>query len=228
LARRAIFKGIIGPMRYGRSAGYDARRYWQDRLGKYGPSLRGAGHEGLSESDNAQMNADAADTLLKELDRAGLDLPQCEVLDVGPGSGFAARLLHRAGVRSYVGLDITDTLFDRLQSEFPSYQFRRADISEQHVTGYFDLVLMLDVLEHIVDEGRLSDALANARLALKAGGILAVSLPMAEGSPRSLFYLRLWDFKDICGRLSGLILSTPVQWRDGQLILARLTDAVDA
>jgi 2-polyprenyl-3-methyl-5-hydroxy-6-metoxy-1,4-benzoquinol methylase len=125
-------------------------------------------------------------------------------------------------------LDITEALFDRLQNEFPSYQFRRADISEQRVTGWFDLILMLDVLEHIVDERRLSDALANARSALNTGGILAVSLPMAEGSPRALFYIRLWDIKDICGRLSGLTLSTPVQWRDGQLILARLTNAVDA
>ena len=228
LLRRAVAKRIIGPMRYGRGADYDARRYWDDRLAKYGASLRGAGHEGLSERENAELNHAAADVLLRELRRAGLDLPQCAVLDIGPGNGFATALMRRAGVRSYLGLDISSTLFERLQQDFPSYHFQCADICEQKADGRFDLILMLDVLEHIVDDSRLSNALANARSALKPAGVLAVALPIADGSPRAFFYLRLWDLNEIVCRLPGFAMDAAVPWRDGQLLLARIAGSSDS
>ena len=55
--RRAASKLLTGPLKYRRGTGYDARRYWSDRFGRYGMSLRGPGNEGLSNDENRRLYA---------------------------------------------------------------------------------------------------------------------------------------------------------------------------
>ena len=52
---RILYKYTIGKLKYGRGDTYDAERYWSDRFEKYGASLLGPGHEGLSEDENEHM-----------------------------------------------------------------------------------------------------------------------------------------------------------------------------
>jgi SAM-dependent methyltransferase len=221
LVLRAIQKLLLGPLRYGKGGDYAAERYWRNRLGRSAGSLRGPGHEGLSEAENARLYSEAAGVFKRACQTHQIDLRNASVLDVGCGTGEFTRLCHEEGVARYVGMDLTDVLFPALTATYPHYAFTQSDITTDRPAGPYDLVLALDVLEHVVDRDRLARALANLAAAVAKGGHLFVALPLAEGSPRPFFYLRLWSFDEVSAGLEGLVPSPPIPWRDGWLLVAR-------
>lgn len=228
LVRRAVQKLLLGPLRYRKGGDYAAEQYWRDRLGRNAGSLRGPGHEGLSDEENARLYAEAAKVFRQACRAHGIDLGKASVLDVGCGTGEFTRLCHEEGVARYVGVDLTDVLFPTLSGAYPQYAFTRSDITTDRPEGRYDLVLALDVLEHVVDRDRLARALGNLAAAVAEGGHLFIALPLAEGSPRPFFYLRLWSFEEVSGGVEGLVPSPPIPWRDGWLLVARRPLAPDA
>ncbi len=211
--KRILFKTLVGPMKYGRENGYDAARYWSDRFAKYGGALRGAGHEGLSEEENEEMYREAARTFTNLCAQEGVDLPNARVLDIGCGTGFYTELLHNLGVRRYVGMDVAEVLLPGLAGRFPEYEFRRGDITEDKVEGEFDLVLMIDVIEHIVEESKFSRAMENVKSCMSDRGAFIVS-GMRDVSKKHLFYLRWWSVEDVKMRFPGFLFSAPAPFRD--------------
>lgn len=106
------------------------------------------------------------------------------ILDVGCGDGLffdrLRRFGHVEGLEPDRGL-IADTRWrDRIRAEPLDRRFR-ADHA-------FDLVLMLDVLEHIEDD---REALAAARDALRPGGTLLLTVPALQ---------RLWSRHDVANQ----------------------------
>ncbi|HZU37325.1 MAG TPA: class I SAM-dependent methyltransferase [Gemmataceae bacterium] len=218
--RRFFWKTVIGPLRYVKSGYYDAERYWQDRYRKYGTSLRGAGDEGLSEEENVASKKDDAQVLLQLCRQESINLSQARVLDVGCGTGFFAGFLRDQGVKHYVGADITDVLFPQLRATYPTFTFRKADITTDTVPGEFDLVLMLYVIIHIMDEERLSQALAHVRQVLSEHGCVLIG-PLQKVSERRFFYLRSWSLEDIQQRFPGFHMGPPVPFREGFAVAVR-------
>lgn len=219
--RRAFNKLLAGRLRYARGRGYDAHRYWTDRLGKYGASLKGPGHEGLSEEANAAMYREAAEIFQEICQREGVRLDQANVLDIGCGNGFYTRLCRDLGVAHYTGVDITDVLFPRLAAEFPRFSFRRIDVTRDRIEGTFDLILMIDVVEHIVEPASLDVAMTAVRGCLKRTGLLVLALPLKAAGSKSLFYLRFWSLDDITQRFADHEIRRPLPFRDGHLIAIR-------
>jgi SAM-dependent methyltransferase len=217
LLKRILYKTLIGPARYGRREGYDYARYWNDRFSKYGESLRGAGHEGLSEEKNKEMYREAARTFAEVCEKEGVDFNSARVLDIGCGTGFYSQLLYDLGVKHYVGMDVADVLFPQLARRFPEYEFRKGDITGEKVRGEFDLVLMIDVIEHIVEESKLSSAMDNVRDCMGKKGVFVVS-GMRDISKKHLFYLRWWSVEDIKKRFPGYEHGTPIPFRDSYIL----------
>jgi 2-polyprenyl-3-methyl-5-hydroxy-6-metoxy-1,4-benzoquinol methylase len=216
---------VVGPLRYRDQAGYAAERYWSDRLAKYGEGVRGSGHEGLSERENAALNAQAGATLLAAIGSEGFDLTAVRVLEIGPGVGQWTKLLRDSGVDHYTGMDISNVLFDHLKAVFPGFVFTQGDICKTRPRGRYDIVLLLDVIEHIVTEESLSAALSNAVSALADNGLILVAFPHERRSPRPFFYLRLWEREHVASLLGTLALRSDAAWRDGVLIAARARSA---
>lgn len=217
---RAFYKTLLAPLKYRTKSGYDAAQYWRDRLTTYGTSLKGVGDEGLSEQENREMYESAAKSFLSLCEQEGINFATAQVLEIGCGNGFYTRLLQEQGVNRYLGVDITDTLFPSLMTRFPSFQFIRRDITTEPIVGKFDLILMIDVIEHIVNEGKLDFAMSNVQSCLAENGRFVVA-PVTDQGRRSLFYVRFWSVEDIKQRLPGCLLGEPIPFRYSHLLVAR-------
>jgi 2-polyprenyl-3-methyl-5-hydroxy-6-metoxy-1,4-benzoquinol methylase len=72
------------------------------------------------------------------------------VLDVGCGDGAFLSVLNSAGLQNLSGIDVVEEAIRLAHALVPHAQFEKLDINE--VTGLFELVTAIEVLEHISDE----------------------------------------------------------------------------
>jgi SAM-dependent methyltransferase len=215
---RGFNKLLIAPRRYAIGDDYDAARYWEDRFRKHGPSLASVGDEGMNEAEIRSAYDSQAGDIFAMLEQAGIVLAPARLLEIGCGNGYYAERLRERGVTRYQGVDITDAFFPLLRQRFPGFDYQRGDITADRVAGEFDVVLMIDVIEHIVTEGKLMSALANVAAMTAKGGVLVLA-PVAPRGRRSLFYVRFWAQDDVMRGLPGFA----VVERSGRALLLRKT-----
>jgi 2-polyprenyl-3-methyl-5-hydroxy-6-metoxy-1,4-benzoquinol methylase len=123
------------------------------------------------------------------------------VLDVGCGKGFLATELMRNGNR-VTGIDALPA-----EEVLPSLErYFQADLEKGiGEAGTFDRVLLLDVLEHMKDPGRL---LTECKAALKRNGLLVVSLPnIANITVRLKLLFGKFDYQE-----RGIMDKTHLRW----------------
>jgi SAM-dependent methyltransferase len=217
LLKRLVYKKVIGPIRYGAPSGYDAERYWRDRLQRHGSSLRGPGDEGLSEEENQRRYQLAARALAECERMAGIDVATARILDIGCGTGFYAQFHYDVGARTYTGIDLTDVLFGQLRERFSTYRFLQLDVTRDAIPGKFDLVLMIDVAEHIIAEEAMDGAVENVRRALSPGGVFFVG-PVMRRAKHHLFYVRFWSEDEMRSRFLDHEEVSAVPFRGGVLL----------
>lgn len=122
-----------------------------------------------------------------------------KLLDLGGGIGGTAAAARSAGLVDTVGVaDLVENDENPMQLDF-RYQGNLEDsvLIEKIVAkeGKFDVILALDILEHLVDPWTVVERLHNS---LKAGGYLVTSIPNIR-SYRALLPLLLrnrWDYQD--------------------------------
>jgi 2-polyprenyl-3-methyl-5-hydroxy-6-metoxy-1,4-benzoquinol methylase len=215
---RAVFKGFLAPRLYGRGPNYDAERYWQDRLTKHGlSSLRGVGDEGLSEEANLSYYAEAAHVLTDICRLENVQFSAVNMLDIGCGNGYYTRLFREAGVANYTGLDITNVFLKRLTDQYPGYAFAQCDITRDRVGGTFDLIVMIDVIEHIMLEDGLLAALNNVNRCLSPTGLFLVA-PIMNTGGRHLFNVRFWKLDELQSMLPGFYVARRAPFRTGDIV----------
>lgn len=197
LLKRVIFKTFIGPFKYRTDNDYDAQKYWNDRFSKYGKTLTASGDEGLSEEENRHDYELALNVITSVFNKENIAFEKTEVLEIGCGTGFYTQLLHDLKVKKYIGIDIANVLFPELKHKFPSSTFIQKDITtEEVITSPFDLIIMIDVIEHIVSKDKLVFAMKNVQKCLKKDSIFIIA-PIMETSKKHLFYLHSWTLEDI-------------------------------
>ena len=221
LLQTAFRRLVVDPLRYGQGPGYDARRFWGDRFRRHGLSLAGSGLERLSGEANAVMYAEAAKRFKEVLLEEKVQLLGARVLEIGCGPGFYTDLCRQLGAQSYVGVDITDVLFPVLREKFPEWDFQKQDVTEGVIEGLFDVVLMIDVAQHIVEDHRLTAALVNVTRSLAPDGTFLINLPDPSSGPRRLCHARLWSPQEVWPRLPGFEVSVPRSFRGGSLFALR-------
>jgi SAM-dependent methyltransferase len=216
-------------LRYRLPGGYRSRAYWTSRLGRYGFDLRGVGCDSLSDAENRRMYAQAREQFLTLVGAQGVDLTAARVLDVGCGTGFYADLCAQAGCSRYVGLDITDTLLPELRRRLPAFTFRQLDITEpaqaaQDWGGPFDLVLMIDVTQHITQDDRFTRAMQTIRASLAAGAVFIVT-SWLDALARRSFFERSRDLAAYQAEFPGYRFSPPQRFRDKFIFAVRMAFA---
>lgn len=162
---------------------YRPEPYWEKRHRRYGMDLRGVGNSSLSAEQNEAMYVQACRIVLEVCGRQGVDWKSAHVLDIGCGSGFYTALFQECGVVAYTGVDITKVLFPNLQKRFPHDQFVQLDVTQDELQDVYDLIVMIDVTQHIVQPRRFRRAMKNVWAHLKPGGLFLVTSWL---SPRTI------------------------------------------
>ncbi len=97
----------------------------------------------------------------------------CLALDLGCGTGLATRLLMAEG-HKVVAMDMRPEGLAAIRRDHPESWVVRADVTRLPLTdSTFDLVLLLDVLEHTDDLSVMDEV----RRVLRPGGVAFVSVP---------------------------------------------------
>lgn len=157
---------------------YEPRGYWGGvhRI----DDLRAVGYPTLPLVFNRYLYANARRAILSGLTRANVPIRGRTVLDVGSGTGFWVDLWREQGARVVAGSDLVPEAVDRLHERFPGSEFSVADVTEAppFPDRRFDVVTIVSVLHHIVDEGRFRNALVNLAAQLEDDGRLVVLDPL--------------------------------------------------
>jgi 2-polyprenyl-3-methyl-5-hydroxy-6-metoxy-1,4-benzoquinol methylase len=128
------------------------------------------------------------------------------VLDIGCASGYVAERLKRRGCR-VVGFerDPDSASVARAHCESVIVGDIESEEDRAHLEGRFDIVLLGDVLEHLVDP---LDALRYVRTLLSDSGRAIASIPNVAAWPVRLALLRgSFEYTDV-----GLMDRTHVRW----------------
>jgi 2-polyprenyl-6-hydroxyphenyl methylase / 3-demethylubiquinone-9 3-methyltransferase len=117
----------------------------------------------------------ALDFALEAVRAAGDDVRAVRVLDVGSGDGRVAAALARAGA-TVSGVDPSEVALARARASHPQLDLRLPGPEGRlpYGDGEVDVVLCLEVLQHVADTQRL---LSEIRRVLVPGGTLALTVP---------------------------------------------------
>jgi 2-polyprenyl-3-methyl-5-hydroxy-6-metoxy-1,4-benzoquinol methylase len=210
-----FFKTVVYPFKYKKGQNdYDAERYWRDRFVSHGLELRGPGDEGDSERNNLKRYKRVTSILKEELTSKIPDFKNLKVLEIGTGTGLITNALKELGVVNYIGVDITDVLFNDLQKTYLGYQFKKIDVTKDLINDKFDLIVIIDVIEHIVENGKFNFAMNNLKNSLKEHGSIIIA-PIVRKNYKSQFYERHWTINNLRESLTEFEYSEPKEWEKG-------------
>jgi SAM-dependent methyltransferase len=214
-------RGGLHYLRFWRWSGYRASAYWAARHRRFGFDRRGVGNLCLSRETNEDEYAEARRVFLALCADQGVDLGRARMLDIGCGTGFYARVYRDAGGSDYTGVDITDALFPQLETRFPGFRFRKADVAREELEGTYDLVVMVDVTQHIVDETGFACAMANVRERLTPDGVAILTSWLSRRPRRRTQYEVERPRAAYEEALQGCALGEPRRFRDKFIFAVR-------
>src|SRR5436190_208308 len=141
------------------------------------------------------------------------------ILDLGCGTGFNLQHLHALGFNRVTGLDVAPEAIDFCRGRGFSRLVRADGARLPFQSGSFELVLALDLIEHIADDG---SALAEIARVLTPGGAAdpaSCQLPVRRVVARD--WCALLMARAITADLIALLrcpaTGRPLHWQDGQL-----------
>jgi len=217
----AFLKTFVLPVKYKIGDDYNAEQYWHDRFDKYGSSLRSVGHESLSESENEELYKNAVKIIKMELENILNSKRSGSLIEIGVGRGVFTDMIYNNFEVDYLGLDITDFYFEELKSKYSKFEFVKKDITEQLDLPESDIVLFIDVIEHIVKKEKLIRCLQNIENSLKDNSYLFISGYTHEKSRKRLFYVKSWNLKDITEHTDTLKLVKEMPFRNTHLAILK-------
>ncbi len=129
--------------------------------------------ESLDKQDG--MTKDRIKTAVGFIPRRGV-----EILDIGAGMGYIEELLSQDKQKEIYANDFSKISIENLKKRYKGNFSLRSIYDLNYPKNFFDVVLVLDVLEHI-PPSKTFGLLKSIKSLLKINGTLIVSVPMNEG-----------------------------------------------
>lgn len=114
------------------------------------------------------------------------------VLDVGCGNGRYLKRLHHLGLAKHnlFGVEMNEAAIHQLNDEgFQGYYGRLETVAPELPENSFDVIVLLQVLEHVANPAQIVQILAQL---LRPGGRLILETPNIEGWDAQLFNQGYW------------------------------------
>ncbi len=117
-------------------------------------------------------------------------IPDLKICDIGPGDGTTLVAFGTLGVKpgNLYGVDIDQSIIDKLESKGLQGILSRAEDLQAEIRDA-DVVLMLQVIEHVADPRRVMQVSHDM---LRPGGIIWMETPNMDGWDRPFFSKRAW------------------------------------
>ncbi len=122
----------------------------------------------------------------RKFQKMGLVDTGMDILEIGCGSGYAAVLLSKLNLKSYVGIDLMpEQIMIAGKRKLPGYEFIVMDATDlgRFSSGSRDIVVIFGILHHIPEWRKV---LAECGRVLKKGGMIFLDEPGGR-------LLRPWD-----------------------------------
>jgi 2-polyprenyl-3-methyl-5-hydroxy-6-metoxy-1,4-benzoquinol methylase len=159
-----------------------------DRLHEIYPanyySYAGGKQTGLLESVKQQLDARIFRKLLERIPGERLS-----VLDIGGGAGWLLSLVRGLTPRVAETHQVEITESARAAAEAEGHQFHCVRIEEFRTTQRFDLILMLNLIEHVADPRAVLQVLSEL---VTPGGLILIKTPNTDTLDRRLFQHNNW------------------------------------
>jgi SAM-dependent methyltransferase len=155
----------------------DATQYWEDRHAAEA-TLDTVGWTGLGRAFNGRMYAVRRHVFQRVVSARVPIAGDPRVLDIGSGTGFYLDLWRDLGVRRIEGSDLSERAVTRLRAAYPGVPIHHLDLGSDAALpspGGYDLVSVMDVLFHIVDEAAYRRAVENLGRLVRPGGHVVLS-----------------------------------------------------
>jgi cyclopropane fatty-acyl-phospholipid synthase-like methyltransferase len=130
-------------------------------------------------------------------------------MDVGAGIGYWMRWYAARGASSLTALELSPTAADRLRLLFPSVRVINSDVTEASLdlTPAYDVVSVMNVLLHVVDETAFRATLANLARMLRPRGFLILTDLLGAEAQRAAAHVHLRPLRRYLDFFDGLGLT---------------------
>ncbi len=154
---------------------FNYKQFWAKRYKKYGFDVHYCGNKGFSKKEN--LNQYYIDTHLFYNFVKQYINKDSRILDIGCGTGIYAELFQRERYTNYKGIDLCKEIIDTLNTNFNiiNYSFEQLDICKEKIKGKHELIIMINVTQHIVDNKDFEFVMRNIKEALSDNGIFIVT-----------------------------------------------------
>lgn len=152
---------------------FNPQSYWEDRHDTDRGSLKAVGHRALSEAQNQAQYADKAKRIAALIQRYVPKTQGKTLLDAGCGIGALTQAYLDLGFRA-MGADFSTTAIAQARQSVPGAQFVVSSLSSLQLGQQFDVICVIDVLLHVVDENEWRSTLEALVRHLKPAGLLVL------------------------------------------------------
>jgi len=149
--------------------------------------------------------------LLRQLIRIVWPLSVRTVLDVGCGSGEHLSALAALGKYDLTGMDVSPVALELAKRKVPSARLVQLDIERDHLSEQFDLVMSLQVVEHLMDDVA---ALRHMAHMTRSYALISTLLGRMRPSERAIGHVRNYSTDELRRKLksAGLEVLTITGW----------------
>jgi len=134
-------------------------------------------------------------TILKMLKKENINLPNCDVLEVGCGTGHILQRFLEFGSKTSTGIDLMQNRIEEGQKSYPRVKLLQGDASHlPFENGQFDLVMQFMCLSSVLDSNMRKQIANEMWRVLKPGGHIL----FYDMRPASYMHGRVFKLIGLC------------------------------